>query len=75
MSDLVHPMMAGISNDPTNAVATTVNSEAQYAAGTGSGVALKYAVKLPNLLTGSTVASADVILKKSRTEVKVEAAV
>ena len=30
---------------------TTVNKEAQYCAGTGGGSALKYAVKLPNLLT------------------------
>ncbi|MFZ0513734.1 MAG: hypothetical protein WAM14_19160 [Candidatus Nitrosopolaris sp.] len=36
--DLNHPIPAGISNDPTNAVAMTVNNEAQYSAGTGGGI-------------------------------------
>ena len=44
---LSHPIPAGISNDPTNAVAMTVNNEAQYSAGTGGGIRLKLAVKVP----------------------------
>ncbi|MGB7635808.1 MAG: hypothetical protein WBL68_18970 [Nitrososphaeraceae archaeon] len=44
-------MAEGISNDPTKAVATTVNNEAQYSAGTGGGSALKFSVKLPNRLS------------------------
>ena len=51
--DFIHSTTAGISNDPTRAVTTTVNKEAQYCAGTGGGSALKYAVKLPNLAAGS----------------------
>ena len=45
--DLNHPIADGISNDPTKAVATIVNNEAQYSGGTGGGICLKLAVKLP----------------------------
>lgn len=54
--DLANPTTAGMSNDPTRAVVTTPNKEAQY-----SGRALKYAEKLPNLLTVSTAAGSPVV--------------
>src|SRR5215475_11690110 len=66
-------MTAGISNDPTMAVATTVNNEAQYSAGRGAGSALKYAVKLPKRFTVRFAAgSVGLRLKVSRRAVQGE---
>ena len=47
---LLHPISAGVNHVPIKAVATTVNNVAT-SGGIGGGGALKFAVKVPNLLT------------------------
>lgn len=59
-----------MSNEPTNAVTTIVNNDAQYSAGTGGGSALKYAVNLPNPVTVRVAdGSSDLTPKTSKNEV------
>jgi hypothetical protein len=47
---LLHPISTGVNHVPIKAVATTVNNVAT-SGGIGGGGVLKFAVKVPNLLT------------------------
>src|SRR4051812_24563444 len=66
-------MIVGVSHEPMKAVMTIPNNVAIYSPGIGGGSSLKFAVKLPKLVTLRVAAlSYDLILKNLEIEFRYE---